>query len=115
MVGQPALRVLAAFLVTGLAFAQEVIRVGEPAPSSANPPAAAVAPNSYIVKFAPGTARNERATAAFFAGVTVRHNYSGVDAIAVTTADANALATLRQHARVIGIVPDSIVRAGAKG
>ena len=115
MVRQSALRFYAALILGGVALAQDVERVGGPSPSSANPAPLSASSSGYIVKFAPGTPPNDRASAAFFAGVALRHNYTGADAIAISAPDPAALATLRQHPRVTAVVPDWIVRASAKG
>ena len=115
MVGRSTTRFWAAVFLSGAALAQDVVRVGESVPARTSPTPPAVSANSYIVTFAPDTPQNERSNAAYFAGVAMRHNYAGMDAIAVSASDTNSLNALRQNPRVTGIVPDAIVRAGAKG
>jgi subtilisin len=95
-----------------VALAQDVI-TPPPLTSSSQSPTASV--NGYIVVFAPGTPQNERANAAAFAGAALRHNYTGIDAAAVTVPNANVLDALRRNPRVVGVVPDFIVRGGVKG
>jgi subtilisin family serine protease len=103
----------AAALLAGSAFAQDIVRPGQ-VPRGAAPAPLTAAPNSYIVMFTPGTSRNNRANAAFFAGAAVRHNYVGMDAIAVTVPNANALDALRRAPGVTRIVPDYVVRTEQK-
>jgi subtilisin len=115
MLRTSALRLYAAVIVSGAAMAQDVVRVGEPGPAGTNPAALAAISNDYIVTFARGTTQNERGNAAFLAGVTLRHNYTGIDAVAISASDPATLATLRQNPKVTGVVPDWIVRASTKG
>src|SRR5260370_14119758 len=107
------LKCFAAVLLAGTAFAQDVIQPGQIARGSATQPVIAVA-NRYIVVFAPGTSRNDRANAAFFAGATVRHNYSGTEAIAITVPNVNVLDALRRNPRVTRVAPDFVVRSEQK-
>src|SRR5437867_5695768 len=104
---------LAAVCLAGSAFAQDVIRPGELARGSAPQPVTPAA-NRYIVRFTAGTSQAARANAAFLAGATVRHNYAGIEAIAVSVPNANALDGLRRNPQVTRIVPDFIVRSQQK-
>src|SRR5713101_5322886 len=106
------LGLFAIVLLSSVTFAQDVIAPGPITLGSPRPTALA---NGYIVVFAPGTPQNERANAAAFAGARLRHNYTGIDAAAVTVPNANALAALRRNPRVVGVVPDFIVGGAVKG
>lgn len=72
-------------------------------------------PAGYIVMFAPGTSAPERAAAAFAAGAAVRFIYAGVEAVAITVPNQNALAALANNPNVERIVPDFIVEGAVKG
>src|SRR5213594_252902 len=69
-------------------------------------PTNAQVPSGFIVMFEPGTTSAARADSAQRAGAFVRFDYSIVEAIAIETVDANALAILQQDRSVIAIVPD---------
>lgn len=101
-----------AFCATA-AFAQDIIQPGQTPRNgeSARPTAAA---NGYIVRFARGTPKAARATAAFQAGAQLRYNYDSFEAIAVTVPNENALNALRRHAAVVQVAPDWGFRANAK-
>ena len=106
------LGLFAIMLLGGVTFAQDVIA---PGPITLGSPRATASANGYIVVFAPGTPQNERANAAAFAGAGLRHNYTGIDAAAVTVPNANTLDALRRNPRVVDVVPDFIVRGAIKG
>ncbi len=74
-------------------------------------PAMAQGPQNYIVTFRDGTIPAVRAVAANNAGAALRHNYSIINAIAVTVPNANALAALGNDPSVLSIVPDRPVFA----
>ena len=106
-------RFAAAVLCLSGAWAQDIIRPGE-LPRGASPQPPAVVANGYIVAFAPGTSKAARATAALAAGAFVRFNYDGVEAIAVTVPNDNAVNTLRRHSAVLQVAPDRVVQGGVK-
>ena len=95
------------------AFAQDIIQPGTLARGSAPQPLAAV-PNGYIVVFAPGTSRADRAAAAMLAGASIRHNYTAMDGVAITAPNTNAVEALRRNPRVTRITPDFVVRGEVK-
>lgn len=99
-------------LLAGIAAAQDAV---VPSPVTSRSPGPTPSADGYIVIFANGTSRAERANASIAAGARVRQNYTGMDAAAVTVPNANALDTLRHNSRVVRVVPDYIVRSGAKG
>lgn len=103
---------LAAMLLANVTFAQQLIG---PAPIPTNPQGPTASPNGYIVVFAQGTAQNVRANTVAAAGATLRHNYTGTDAAAVTVPNTNVLEALRRSAGVIRVVPDFIIHNQAKG
>src|SRR4030095_5897572 len=100
-------------VLASTAFAQDIIQPGTLARGSAPEPLVAV-PSGYIVIFAPGTSRADRATAALLAGASVRHNYTAMDALAVSAPNANAVEALRRNPRVTRVAPDFVVRAQVK-
>jgi len=67
---------------------------------------AAAQSNDYIVRFQQGTPKAARAAAAARHNATLRHNYSIVDAIAVTINNENARRALAAEAGVQAITPD---------
>jgi subtilisin len=62
--------------------------------------------NDFLVTFQPGTSQAARAAAARQQGVTVRHNYTIIDTIAVTIPNQNALDRLAQDPSVVRVTPD---------
>ena len=103
---------LPALLSASIVFAQEVIA---PAPITTGSQGPAASPNGYIVVFAQNTPQNLRANAVVAAGARLRHNYTGMDAAAVTVPNANALEALKRSAGVVRVVPDFIIHNQAKG
>jgi subtilisin family serine protease len=95
-------------LGTSAAFGQVVVQPGEAPQAPSQTPVAAA--GQYIVTFAPGTSRNDRANAAVFAGAILRYNYSGISAIAVTVPNENVLNALRANPQVIRITQDHVVQ-----
>ena len=67
------LKITAAVLIAQAAFAQEIIRPGQPTRGLAPEPLTPLN-NGYIVTFAPGTPKATRALVALQAGAQVRHN-----------------------------------------
>lgn len=107
------LKCFIAVLIAGSALAQDVMQPGQLARGSAAPSVTA-ASNRYIVIFTPGASQADRASAAVLAGAAVRHNYGGMEAIAVTVPNANVLDVLRRHPRVARVVPDFVVGSEQK-
>jgi subtilisin len=105
-------QLFAALLLTSAAFAQELIG---PTPITVNSQRPSASVNGYIVVFAPGTAPSARANVVAAAGARLRHNYSSLDAAAVSVPNANALEALKRGPGVIRVVPDFIIRNQAKG
>lgn len=96
------------------AWAQDIVRRGEP-PRESVRQAVTAAANRYIVTFTPGTPQSARANAAFLAGATVRHNYAGIDAIAITVPNTNVLDAVKRNPQVTRVLPDFIIRSEQKG
>ena len=69
----------------------------------------------YIVTFRAGTPQAQRADVVRRAGAALRFNYSIVDAVAISVANSNALAALRNEPSVLSIVPDHAVSAFQNG
>ena len=92
---------------------QEIIRPGE-LPHGAPPERPAFIPKSYIVVFATGTPKADRALVALTAGAQVRHNYDSVDALAIAVSTDAAVDALKRHRSVVQVFPDSVVRGRVK-
>src|SRR5215467_890396 len=111
-------QITAAVLIIQAAFAQDIIRPGQPTGGLATEPVTTLT-NGYIVTFQPGTPKTARALAALQAGAQVRHNYDSVDAISITALNSNSLTALRSNPAVIAVTPDRIhhgrVRPGGGG
>jgi subtilisin len=65
----------------------------------------------YIVRYRIGASQNARANSVQRAGGLLRHNYSIVDAAAVTVRNPNVLAALQSDPDVLSVVPDHTVFA----
>ncbi len=65
----------------------------------------------HIVIFRAGTPRAARDSSVRRSGASLRFNYEAVDAAAVESAGANALAALRQDPSVSAIIPDRVMHA----
>jgi len=103
-----------AVILSGLAaFGQDILRPGDSVRGGQRQ-SAAVVTNNYIVEFAPGNSRNDRANAASAAGASIRYLYNGVSAMAVTAPNQNALEALRRNPRVTQISPVRAITTQAK-
>src|SRR5690349_15787726 len=104
---------LACVVSVRLVNGQEVIRPGELS-RGAPPERPAVIPKSFIVMFATGTPKADRALVALTAGAQIRHNYDSVDALAIAVSNDAAVDALRRHRSVVQVYPDSVVRGRVK-
>ena len=98
------------FLYASHTAAQLIIDPNEPL---AQTPTTTVKSGQYIVVFASGVSRSQRAEIARQKGAVVRFNYSRLNAIAVSVPNERAAEALSKHSAVLNMVADRVVSAHA--
>ncbi len=100
--------------MTGTLLAQDVFGPGSPAPIPRGRNAD-VSPDTYIIQFAPGTARNARANAVNVPGASTRFNYANAPVAAITVQNPNALQGIQNNPLVQNVIQAHVIGIMAKG